>query len=122
WGERFTPRAPLTLVHDFFLYGFTYANYWVTAFSSLVALVLLLMLIRVKPPATLMIYTVIVLALALFSIPLGLRPRFVLTAFPLCMAAGIVLRRWLLWGTVVCGSVAVWYVLTLTVTGRSLVP
>ncbi len=122
WGEHVTLKAPLTVAHQFGNHGFAYPNYWVTALSTVLAAILFVMLLRVRPPATLVIYTAIVLVLALFSIPLGLRPRFVLTAFPLCMAAGVLLRRWWLAAGVVCGAATVWYLLTLTVTGTTLVP
>ena len=47
---------------------------------------------RWRPPAVLTIYAVVVLLLAVMSQTLGLRPRFILTAFPLLVALASRLR------------------------------
>ena len=47
---------------------------------------------RWRPPAVLTIYAVVVLLLAVMSQTLGLRPRFILTAFPLLLALASWLR------------------------------
>ncbi|HEX2272334.1 MAG TPA: mannosyltransferase family protein [Acidimicrobiales bacterium] len=47
---------------------------------------------RWRPPAVLTIYAVVVILLAVMSQTLGLRPRFVLTAFPLLLALASWLR------------------------------
>jgi hypothetical protein len=49
-------------------------------------------LLRSGLPSVLVVYTVVIVGLAVASQTLGLRPRFVLTAFPLFIALGLRLR------------------------------
>ena len=69
--------------------------------GAVFALIALVLLIRDRPPATLMIWTVGVLFLAFASYVLGPRPRFVMTAFPLFIAVATRLRRTLPFAAVV---------------------
>lgn len=47
------------------------------------------LLVRWKPPATIVAYTVVSMALALGSQRVGARPRMILAAFPLLLAVGV---------------------------------
>jgi hypothetical protein len=82
WHERFTP---LSIVHFAIHLGqkpFVFQAYSVLAGTAFAAVALVL-LVRARPPATWLIWTVGVLFLVVTSNNLGARPRFVLTAFPL---------------------------------------
>jgi hypothetical protein len=52
----------------------------------------LVLLIRWRPPLPLMVYGIAATAFAASSLQVGLRPRMVLGAFPLILAAGVELR------------------------------
>lgn len=59
---------------------------------------------RWRPPAILTVYTLVVIALAVMSQTLGLRPRFVLTAFPLLLALAAMLRGTAYRAVVTCSA------------------
>ena len=80
---------------------------------SAVALVLLF---KWRPPAVVSVFAVGVVALAATAGTIGLRPRFVLTAFPLMQAVA-----WRLQGTVFTLTVAVSAVLLVSLTVLSVV-
>jgi hypothetical protein len=58
----------------------------VTTLGLLFTIAALVLLIRMRPPAILVVYTIGMVLLTVVSETLGLRPRFVLTAFPLLIA------------------------------------
>jgi hypothetical protein len=105
WREHESPTAFLTLVRRVAQYGLVYPNYYVPFFGALAAAVLLVLLIHSKPPGSLVVYTGVILTMSFMSTALGLRPRFVLTAFPLIMALGYRLRG-NLYALTVAGSAA----------------
>lgn len=81
-------------------------NRLVVTVGLLVAVVSFVLLLRSRPPLELVAYTVVIAVLALTSATLGLRPRFVLTAFPLTMALGIWLRSTFVFSLVLAASAA----------------
>ncbi|HXY91037.1 MAG TPA: glycosyltransferase family 39 protein [Acidimicrobiia bacterium] len=88
WNQRFdfgvnTVKKVLWLVDDYS--GVTAQAVLTAGFVAMVALLVLLW--RWKPPAVLTIWTVGILFLALTSEQQGARPRYLLTAFPLVIAA-----------------------------------
>lgn len=123
WGERVEPLALAHLVHAWLLQGtFTYPNEYVTVISTAAAAVLVVVLLRSRVPATWVAYTAVVLVLALMSKTLGLRPRFVLTAFPLAMVLGARLRTTAAALVAAGGGVLMLGLLVLTVTSIALTP
>lgn len=54
----------------------------------------LVLMVLWKPPVIIWIFTILVIALALDSTPVGVRGRVILVAFPLLVALGRVLRDW----------------------------
>ena len=92
WNEHESPTAIINLVRAVAKNGFTNPNFYVPLLGAGVAFLLLILLVQSKPPGVLVVYTVVVLAMSLLSTTLGLRPRFVLTAFPLIMVLGYRLK------------------------------
>ena len=96
WHSYLSPRYPLHVVAWFFTHplGST-ANMNVMVAGTAVAVVGAAVALRDRQPAPLVLYGITVAALALLTAPVGLRPRFVLDAFPLVAAIGVHLRgRW----------------------------
>ena len=58
----------------------------VTTAGLVFAIVTLVLLVRMRPPGTVLVYAVGMVVLTVISETLGLRPRFLLTAFPLIVA------------------------------------
>lgn len=79
-------------------------NRLVITVGLVVAVVSFVLLLRCRPPIELVAYTVVIAVLALTSATLGLRPRFLLTAFPLTMALGIWLRSSFVFSLVLAAS------------------
>ena len=122
WREHQSVLAILTLIKGIARHGFSYPNQYVPVLSAAMALVLLVMLVHARAPGVLVVYTAIVLTMAVTSTALGLRPRFVLTAFPLAMVLGWRLRGEL-YGLVVGASATLMMgLLILTLTSKALVP
>lgn len=98
WGERFDfgagswRRLRDTFDTPFDPHHFRDVNALVATLGLLFVVVALWFLWRWRPPAVLTIFTLVVLGLALTSQTLGLRPRFVMTAFPLFLALAAKLR------------------------------
>ena len=94
------------------------ANDLVTTAGLLFAVVTLVALWRWRQPAIFVVYTVVVLVMALLSRTLGLRPRFVLTAFPLLAALALHLRglAFRVWLGVSAGLLAAYAILSVTTT------
>jgi hypothetical protein len=124
WGDRLEPLAPVHLFHSDLVQGvLRYPNLYVTAVSTLGALALVILLVRTPVPAPWIVFSAVVLIMALFSKELGLRPRFVMTAFPLVLVLGARLRRSDYLGLVTgAGAVLMTGLLVLSTTGIALVP
>jgi hypothetical protein len=122
WYERESPTAFLNLIHAVAHYGFQYPNYYVPLLGTVVAALLLILLIQTRPPGVLLVYSIVVLAMSFMSTALGLRPRFVLTAFPLIMVLGYRLKG-NLYALAVAGSATLMTgLLIVTVSTIALVP
>ena len=87
WGERLSPTATWDKIVFVAHHGVRDVNVFVTVLGFAVLLVALTYLVRDGQPRPLVVYTLGIVALALLSRTLGARPRFVLTAFPLFIAA-----------------------------------
>jgi len=92
WKESFSPGSPFSRAGDAFdvLLGRSGhgpdLNPVLPTLGLLFAVAAFVLLVRWRPPATLVIYTVGIVVLAAGSGNLGLRPRFIATAFPLAQA------------------------------------
>jgi hypothetical protein len=93
WGERVdfgvktVDRLRLAFTHPW-----ANPNNVATTAGLLFVIAVIPFLARARLPAVLVIFTVGIILLGIWSKSLGLRPRFVLTAFPLFMALGMRLR------------------------------
>jgi hypothetical protein len=74
-------------------------------FGTIAAVIGVVFIIRERPPAPVLLYGLIALGLAAVSAPVGLRPRFLMLAFPLVIAVGTRLSgrpyRWVVAGSAV---------------------
>jgi hypothetical protein len=122
WKEHESLGAVVKLVQHVAKTGFTYPNYYVPLLATGVAAVLLVILIKAKPPGVFLVYTGVVLVMSIMSTALGLRPRYVMTAFPLIMALGYRLRGNLYALTVAGSAMLMTGFLLVTVTTSVLVP
>ncbi len=93
WHSYLSAAYPPHLLSWFVTHPFTStANMNMMVGGTAVAVVGLVIALRDHQPAPLVLYGATVAALALFTAPVGLRPRFVLDAFPLILAIGVRLR------------------------------
>jgi hypothetical protein len=92
WGERLALDATWDKIWATVHHPLFDVNIPVAVAGTLFMAVTLVLLVRSRPPGPVLVYTVVVVALALFSETLGARPRFVLTAFPLVAVVGRRLR------------------------------
>jgi hypothetical protein len=83
WEQTFEPASTLRILSDFLRDPFEGTNIPVMVLGFLFMTVTLVLLVRSRPPAILIIYTLAIMAMALSSPTMGARPRFLLTAFPL---------------------------------------
>jgi hypothetical protein len=93
WGERIQPFAIWHYIQDQVHHPLTNLNTLVPLIGTAFVIVTLVLLIRAGVPSVLIVYTVAVVVISLMSKTLGLRPRFVMTAFPLIMVLGYRLRN-----------------------------
>jgi hypothetical protein len=91
WDERIDIGATWGRIVEFARHPLVDVNITIAVAGTAFIVVALVLLVRARPPAAIVVYTVGVVALALSSHTLGARPRFVLTAFPLVTVFG----RWL---------------------------
>ncbi|MCA1845035.1 MAG: hypothetical protein LC792_17940, partial [Actinobacteria bacterium] len=93
-------RPALALVGRFLRAPFTAPVPATATLSLLLAVAAGVLLVRRRWPAVLSVYTFSVLAISLLTRTDGLRPRDLLTAFPLFLAvADVVEERWMRWVT-----------------------
>ena len=88
WAERVDLLAPFHNLADFVRHPFDDTNITLAVVGTVFVVAALGLLVRARPPAPVLVYTVAVVILMLVSRTLGPRPRFVLTAFPLVVALG----------------------------------
>ena len=86
WG---VPGSLMTVVRD----GVAYPNATVKTLSAVVAIPLVVLFLRARPPATWIGYSLTVLGFGILSPVIGITPRLILRGFPLLAAAGARLRR-----------------------------
>jgi hypothetical protein len=91
WEERLALDATWHKIEETIHHPLSEVNIPVALAGTVVMVVTLVLLIRARPPAPVLVYAIGIMFLALVSETLGARPRFVLTAFPLVVAPG----RWL---------------------------
>jgi len=92
WEERVVPLAIVDDVQQLARDPFLDMNNTVVMAGALLAVVGLVLLLRSGLPGEVVVFAVLVLALAFVSETLGPRPRFILAAFPLFYAAAARLR------------------------------
>ena len=86
WG---VPGSLMTVVRD----GVAYPNATVKTLSAVVAIPLVVLFLRARPPATWIGYSLTVLGFGILSPIIGITPRLILRGFPLLAVAGARLRR-----------------------------
>ncbi len=95
WGDRVAPLAAL-VYHARMLPMMSLRsgglNDLVWFASGAIGVLGLVALVRWRPPLPVLAYGVLAALLALSSYQVGLRPRMLLTAFPILLAVGVVLR------------------------------
>ena len=84
--------------------------------GTVVAIIGAVIAIRQRLPMPVLIYGLVAAAMAMIAAPIGLRPRFLLLAFPLILAIGARLRGWAFPSTVAVSAVLL---VTLTVVSAS---
>jgi hypothetical protein len=122
WHERPDLLAFYRIVQKVELDGSKDLRDIVVIATTVVAVALLVVLIWSKPPAVLVVFTSIVLALSIFSGPFGLSPRFMLAAFPLAMGLGYRLRGEIFGVTAGVSAMLMSALLVITVSSLVLVP
>jgi hypothetical protein len=85
WRDRADLLAFLRLVQKVERSGSHDPGAVIAIGGATVALILLVLLICSKPPAMLLVFASLVVAISFFTDPTGLLPRFVMDAFPLSM-------------------------------------
>lgn len=102
WSEKVDPLALGHLIVDDLRHPLLYPNLYVPLIGTLgVGIIVVVLVVLMRPsvpaslrqvPSVLLVFTAVILAMSLMSRTLGLRPRFILTAFPLIMVLGYRLR------------------------------
>ena len=90
--------------------------------GALFCLVALVLLFKAKAPATLVVYSVIVVGIAASSRIVGLRPRLIETAFPLVLVFGYWLKDTVYSIVLATAAVALGGLLFLTLTSTRFIP
>jgi hypothetical protein len=91
WDVRFDVADTWHKFRAFFHDPLGDVNITIAVAGTILLAVTLVLLVRARPPAPILVYTVIVMLPVMVSETLGARPRFLLTAFPLVAVLG----RWL---------------------------
>jgi hypothetical protein len=123
WDDSFDP---LTLVTRFFLHEVTHQGRRLPHVLPVVGAVFcigaVVLLLKAKPPATLVVYSIIVVGIAASSRIVGLRPRLIETAFPLVLVFGYWLKDTVYSILVASSAVALGALLFLTLTSTRFIP
>lgn len=93
WGQEVSLMATPNVVRDFLKVGLVDVNITVFLAGAILGLAAFALLVRARAPLPLLAYTAAILVLSLTSEALGVKPRFLLTAFPLFYGLARVLRR-----------------------------
>lgn len=83
WGQEVSPLAVPHMIGDFLERPFGDVNVTVSLVGAVLGLVGFVLLVRAKPPPALVVFTAVVLLVSVSTEAMGLKPRFLLTAFPL---------------------------------------
>jgi hypothetical protein len=83
WGQDVYLLATPTTIGDFLDQPFQDVNITIAVVGLLLGIAGFVLLVKARPPAALLAYVATILVISLSSEGLGLKPRFLLTAFPL---------------------------------------
>lgn len=123
WAQHTTVMAIPDLVRSVLHTHPADANEVLALAGTVLSVVLLAVLVWTRPPSVLTVYSVSVLVLAATSVnPAGIRFRFVLTAFPLVIVVGRVLRDAAFAVAVSMSTLAMGIILCVTLMGPALIP
>ena len=83
WGQDVSLLATPETIGDFFDQPFQDVNITLAVAGLLIGIAGFVLLVKARPPPALLAYVATILVISLSSEGLGLKPRFLLTAFPL---------------------------------------
>jgi hypothetical protein len=83
WDQEVSPLAVPHMIGDFLDRPFGDVNVTISLAGALFGLVGFVLLVRAQPPPALLAFTATVVLLSVSTEAMGLKPRFLLTAFPL---------------------------------------
>jgi hypothetical protein len=95
---------------------------WLPVAGFLFCLVALVLLVKAKPPATLVVYSLLVVGIAVSSRIVGLRPRLIETAFPLVLVFGYWLKDNVFSIVLASAAISLGALVLLTVTTAIFIP
>ena len=123
WDDSFDP---LTLVTRFIYHEVTHQGQHLPRFQPVVGalfcVVALVLLWRAKPPTVFIVYSAVVVAIAVSSRIVGLRPRLIETAFPLVFVFGYWLKDTLHTAVLACSGVLLGGLLFVSLTSHWYIP
>ena len=91
WDAHFAPGDTVHKFAEFFRHPLIDVNITVAVVGTLFLAVTLVLLVRARPPAPVLVFPVAIMLPVMLAATLGARPRFLMTAFPLVAVLG----RWL---------------------------
>jgi hypothetical protein len=123
WDDNFDP---FTLVKRFLLHEVNHQGQHLPRYlpvaGAVFCAVALVLLVRARPTAMLVVYSVVVVGIAASSRTVGLRPRLVETAFPLVLVFGYWLKDNVYSVVLAFAAVAMGALLLLTMTTPAFIP
>jgi hypothetical protein len=123
WDDNFDPFTLVKrfLFHEVTRQGQHLPRYLPVAGAVFCALALVL-LVKARPTAMLVVYSIVVVAIAVSSRTVGLRPRLVETAFPLVLVFGYWLKDNVYSIVLACAALTMGALLLLTMTSPAFIP
>ncbi|MGH9164115.1 MAG: hypothetical protein ACRDZW_01200 [Acidimicrobiales bacterium] len=88
WGQRLDFGDPFHQIASVLAHPWQDKNMLVAVAGMTFIAACGVLLVRLRPPVVVLVYTATVVAVAVFSVTTGAHPRFVLVAFPLFVALG----------------------------------
>jgi len=123
WDDSFDP---FTLITRFFRTEVTHTGqrlpHYLPVAGALFCLVALVLLVKARPPAALVVFSVIVVFISVSSRIVGLRPRLIETAFPLVFVFGYWIKGTLYSVLLACAAVSLGALLFLTLASTRFIP
>jgi hypothetical protein len=123
WGDSFDP---FTLVKRYFFHEMTTNGQPLPRFLPLLGALFcfgaLVLLFKARPPAIVLVYSVVVVFIAISSRVVGLRPRLIETAFPLVFVFGYWMKDKVYAAVLAVSATALGGVVLLTVTSTHFIP